>query len=202
MSWQAKPLIIRLKTFVSMYPYKMIQSFPTSKQEQQRKPVLFNGLCSIYSTLSTTWIPCTEINNTNKTMLPDEPSSFGNIVTASCYKHCCVLHSLFPSMFFVFVEWGPKTGNVSSKCVVCFLHFSIQPSLLTRLTFWEKKGSIWDNRGVGGEGVYTAHWSQYQALYTHCTLSQNTVMLEIRMAFHANRGTCCAGDRLVLQTKL
>lgn len=27
-------------------------------------------------------------------------------------------------------------------------------------------------------------------------------MLEIRMAFHANRGACCAGDRLVLQKEL
>jgi len=27
-------------------------------------------------------------------------------------------------------------------------------------------------------------------------------MLEIRMAFHANRGACCAGDRLVLQTEM
>lgn len=28
-------------------------------------------------------IPCTEINNTNKTMQPDEPSSFGSIVAAA-----------------------------------------------------------------------------------------------------------------------
>lgn len=27
-------------------------------------------------------------------------------------------------------------------------------------------------------------------------------MLEIRMAFHANRGACCAADRLALQTEL
>lgn len=52
--------------------------------------------------------------------------------------------------------------------------------------------------------MYTQHPEANIKNYTHtnCTLSQNTVMLEIRMAFHANRVACCAGDRLVLQKEL
>lgn len=45
-------------------------------------------------------IPRTEINSTNKTMLPDEP----NIVAATRYKHCRVLHCLFTSSLFVYVS--------------------------------------------------------------------------------------------------
>lgn len=39
----------------------------------------------------------TEINSTNKTMLPDEP----NIVAVTRYKHCHVVYCLFTSSFFV-----------------------------------------------------------------------------------------------------
>lgn len=50
----AHVFIMRLRTqmCVSMYPYVLCQSFPFSKQEQERQKLLFNSFCSIYSTLS------------------------------------------------------------------------------------------------------------------------------------------------------
>lgn len=47
--------------------------------------------------------------------------------------------------------------------------------------------------------MYKQHIEAGIKHYTHTVqCAKNTVMLEIRMAFHANRGTCCAGDRVVL----
>lgn len=190
--WQPKPFIIRLRNcWVSMYPYMIVTRFPLPQSGNKRD----RGSLSMTSALFTVHylvlgeleiiaqrltIPTKQCNQMRLPLLVA-------LFHAACYKRCRVLHSFF-----------------TSKCVVCFLRSSIQPSLLICLTFsyHKKKNSyIWDNRVQKGD-VYTAHWSQYQALYTHCTLSQNTVMLEIRMAFHANRGTCCAGDRLLLQTEL
>lgn len=104
LSWQTESRIIVFKNgCVPMFPY-IILRFPFFKAEQQTQTPLFNGFCSIYSTLSRISKPCTEINNTKKTM---SLSSFGNIVIAVCCKHCHVLHNHFTSMFFMFVTWGP-----------------------------------------------------------------------------------------------
>lgn len=137
-------------------------------------------------------------------MLADEPllvTLLLHLPTSTAMS--CIASSL--QLFFVFIALSPKTGSMSSKCAVCFLHSTIQPSHpsdVFREGKKKKKGYIWDNRGR--KGMYTQHPEANIKHYTHtnCTLSQNTVMLEIRMAFHANRGACCAGDRLVLQKEL
>lgn len=146
-------LIILRNGCVSMYPYVIISVFPFLKAGTTKAKASFQQLLLYLQYIVWNWgaeILCTEINNTNKTMLPDEHSSFGSIVTAARYKHCRVLHSLFPSVFFVFVACGPQTGNMSSKCVVCFLHSSIQPSLLLLMFSEKKKGYIWDNSAQKG----------------------------------------------------
>lgn len=89
-----------------MYPYVIISLFPFLKAGTTKAKASFQRLPLYLQYI--VWnrgaeIPYTEINNTKKTMLPDEPSSFGSIVTAARYKHCRVLHSLFTSTFFVFV---------------------------------------------------------------------------------------------------
>lgn len=99
---------------VSMYLNRTISVFSFLKAGTTKAKASFQWLLLYLQ--YTVWnlgaeIPCTEINNTNKTMLPDEPSSFGSIVAAARYKHCRVLHSLFTSTLFVFVAWGPKLGT-------------------------------------------------------------------------------------------
>lgn len=165
---------------------------------------LFRVLCLEFR------LPCTENNNTNN----NNASKYASLswyhffLTKACYKHFCVSHSVFNSVFFLLVAQEPKTGSMSSKWALRFFRSSIQalPPPHPFDVFQKRKKHTHpriylEQQGREGD-VYTARQSQYQALYTHCTLSQNTVMLEIRMAFHAKRGICCAGDRLVLQTEL
>lgn len=122
-------------------------------------------------------IPRTWINNTNKTMLPDELSSFGSIVTAARYKHCRVLHILFTSQFFVFVAWSPpKLITCLQQCAFRFLHSLIQPSLHIRLTFsgGKKKGYIWDKH-VHKKGMYKQHIEADIKHYTHTVQCAKTL---------------------------
>lgn len=183
---------------------KLFQSFPSWKQEQHSQKLLFSGFCSIYSTLSGIWeqkYPAQRLTIHTKQC---NQMSFPLLVAlllqlATSIAVSCIAFSLQRSLCLY--HEAPQTCLQNVLFVSSIALFRALFSSVWRFQKKKKKGYIWDNRVQKGD-VYTAHWSQYQALYTHCTLSQNTVMLEIRMAFHANRGTCCAGDRLVLQTEL
>lgn len=186
---------------VSVYLYIISISFPQSSSSNKGESSF-----SLASALFT--VHCVELEYPAQRLPPPtkqciqmSPSLLLTLSLQPATSAAMPRAALLTSALFVFPARGPKTGSMSSKCVVCFLHSSIQPSPLIRLTFLGEKIYIWDDR-EGERDVYAARWSQYQALYTHCTLSQNTVMLEIRMAFHANRGARSAGDRLVLQTAL
>lgn len=75
--------------------------------------------------------------------------------------------------------------NVSLKCAVCFVYSSIQTSFLFCSAF-SGRGFIWDNKGE--KRMYTQQTEANIKHYAHTVRqAKNTVMLEIRMAFHANR---------------
>lgn len=138
-------------------------------------------------------------------MLADEPLLVTLLLhLATSVAMSCIASSLH--LFFVFYSTRPQNWEHVFKMCCLFppqLHSAVSspPSDGGVCFVFGERRVYLGQQGEKGD-VYTAPWSQHQALHTHCTLSQNTAMLEIRMAFHANRGACCAGDRLLLQKEL
>lgn len=146
-------------------------------------------------------------HNPRRTMPADEPFSFRTIVTATCDKNCCVLHGAHSSLCLE--QRAPIWEHALKKRVCLFppLIYSAFVFLICQDVF----PKIYLGQQGAKNGMYTRHPEANIEYYTHththsarvCVcVSQNTVMLEITMTFHANRGACCAGDRLVLQAEL
>lgn len=110
---------------------------------KKRENLLLSGFCSIYSTLSGIEgkkYPTHGLTMQTKQCYRMSPPLFGSIVTAARYERCPVLHSSLSPLFSLCSDReGPKLGARLQKCVVCFLHSSIQASPLIRLTSSEEK---------------------------------------------------------------